>query len=87
MRNILFGAGTLGLAATATSLHSNQYNVDSIGIVRFGRASFAVQFKNLYQFSCTLPITSFDFIILEFAGTHRCILLQNEVIWAGKKAG
>lgn len=47
MRNVLFGAGTLGLAATATSLHTNQYNVDSIGIVRFGRASFAVQFSFL----------------------------------------
>lgn len=36
------GSGFVGLTGAAVSLHSNQYNVDSIGVVRFGRASFAV---------------------------------------------
>ncbi|KAK7571912.1 hypothetical protein V9T40_014384 [Parthenolecanium corni] len=35
------GSGFVGLTGAAVSLHSNQYNVDSIGVVRFGRASFA----------------------------------------------
>ena len=37
------GLGGFGTAGTYASLRSNQYNVDSIGIVRFGRASCTVR--------------------------------------------
>lgn len=40
-------AGVLGTVGVAASLKSNQYNLDSIGIVRFGRASFAVSVSSL----------------------------------------
>lgn len=32
------------LVGGVTSLHANQYNVDSIGVVRLGRSAFTVSF-------------------------------------------
>lgn len=42
-------AGTVGAVGAITSFKSNQYNVDSIGIIRFGRASFTVRSKFLFK--------------------------------------
>lgn len=32
------------LVGGVTSLHANQYNIDSIGVVRLGRSAFTVSF-------------------------------------------
>lgn len=40
LKYAIFSLGTIGTAGTFASLRANQYNVDSIGLVRFGRASF-----------------------------------------------
>lgn len=40
------------LVGGVTSLHANQYNVDSIGVVRLGRSAFTVSlifFNNYYH--------------------------------------
>lgn len=40
----VFGVGSLSVAGTIASLRFNDYNVDSVGIVRFARATITVSF-------------------------------------------
>lgn len=41
-RFIKYGVIGSALIGSATSLHANQYNIDSIGVVRLGRSAFTV---------------------------------------------
>lgn len=44
------GLGVLsGTVATAYSLYDNDFNIDSVGIVRFSRAAATVNFNILYN--------------------------------------
>lgn len=52
------------LVGGVTSLHANQYNVDSIGVVRLGRSAFTVSFS----FSTTTrPYHKIGLIVLHVA--------------------
>lgn len=46
----LIGAGAIGAVVGGVSLQANQYNIDSIGIVRLGRAAYSVfGIASIYQ--------------------------------------
>lgn len=51
------------LVGGVTSLHANQYNVDSIGVVRLGRSAFTVSFS----FSTTRPYHKIGLLVLHVA--------------------
>lgn len=76
------GLGVLsGAVATAYSVYDNDFNVDSVGIVRFTRAGLTVSFPQ-YRFIVRTANRASYLIGCRFLGAARYVPLQDHSVRA-----